>query len=268
MMTFEILAMYFIVGIIAGVLSGLLGIGGGVVIVPMLVYCFTIQAVRPDTIMHLALGTSLASIIFTSISSCLAHHWRGAVDWEIVWRFIPGILTGTFAGTFLASNLSTGFLKGFFSLFLFIIATQISLNKKPKATRDLPASLGMFSLGSGIGAISALVGIGGGSISTFVMLLCNVPTRRAIGTSATIGIPVAIAGTIGYILNNLNGVGLPPYSLGYVYLPALCTIVLSSVFSAPLGVKLAHSLPVDKLRRILAFFLYLIGVKMVWSLFM
>jgi len=262
----EYLAIYSGVGVIAGVLAGLLGIGGGVVIVPMLVYCFALQGVQPEMIMHLALGTSLASIIFTSISSCIAHHKRGAVDWKLVFRFVPGILIGTFLGTFLASQLSTGFLKGFFALFLFVIAIQIYFNKKPKASRELPAAAGMFGIGSGIGVISALVGIGGGSISTSAMLYCNIATHRAIGTSATIGIAVAIAGTSGYILNNLNGLSLPAYSIGYVYLPALALIVITSVFTAPLGVKMAHSLPVEKLKRLLAIFFFLIASRMTWTL--
>jgi uncharacterized membrane protein YfcA len=266
-MTFEILAMYLAVGLIAGVLAGLLGVGGGVVIVPMLVFCFIKQGVQTDLIMHLALGTSLASIMFTSISSFMSHHRRGAVDWGIVQRIIPGILLGTFAGTFLASRLSTGFLKGFFCLFLYAVATQMLLNKKPKGSRELPQSGGMFGVGSTIGVISALVGIGGGSLSVPFMIWCNVPAHRAIGTSAAIGFPIAIAGAVGYIINNFHGVGLPAYSLGYVYLPALVAIVCASVCTAPFGVKLAHALPVDKLKRIFAFFLYAVATKMAWGLF-
>ncbi|MGD9949163.1 MAG: sulfite exporter TauE/SafE family protein [Desulfobulbus sp.] len=265
-MSIEIIVMYLAVGLIAGVLAGLLGVGGGVIIVPMLVFCFTKQGIAPDQMMHLALGTSLASIIFTSISSFMSHHRRGAVDWSIVKGIVPGILVGTFGGTFIASRLSTGFLKGFFCVFLYTIATQMLFNKKPEATRNLPKTYGMFWVGSVIGVVSALVGIGGGSLSVPFMLWCNVAAHRAIGTSAAIGFPIAIAGAVGYIVNNLNGVGLPPYSLGFVYLPALAGIVFASVFTAPLGVKLAHSLPVDKLKRIFAFFLYAVATRMVWSL--
>lgn len=265
-MSVEIIVMYLAVGLIAGVLAGLLGVGGGVVIVPMLVFCFTKQGINPEQIMHMALGTSLASIIFTSISSFMSHHRRGAVEWSIVKRIVPGILVGTFGGTFIASRLSTGFLKGFFCIFLYTVATQMLLNKKPKASRNLPATPGMFGVGSVVGVVSALVGIGGGSLSVPFMLWCNVTAHRAIGTSAAIGFPIAIAGAVGYIVNNLHSVGLPPYSLGFVYLPALVGIVVSSVFTAPLGVKLAHSLPVDKLKRIFAVFLYVVATKMVWSL--
>jgi len=265
-MSLEIILMYLAVGLIAGVLAGLLGVGGGLVIVPMLVFCFTKQSMQPDQIMHLALGTSLASIIFTSISSFMSHHKRGAVDWGIVKQIAPGILIGTFAGTFIASRLSTGFLKAFFCLFLYSVATQMLLNKKPKPSRELPGSGGMFGVGSTIGVASALVGIGGGSLSVPFMIWCNVRAHQAIGTSAAIGFPIAIAGALGYIVNNLHGVDLPMYSLGYVYLPALAGIVCASVLTAPLGAKLAHALPVDKLKRIFALFLYVVATKMVWGL--
>ena len=266
-MSLELIGMYVVVGLIAGVLAGLLGVGGGVVIVPMLVFCFVKQGIQPDQIMHLALGTSLASIIFTSISSFMSHHRRGAVEWLIVKRIVPGILIGTFAGTFVAAQLSTFFLKAFFCVFLYAVATQMLLNKKPKASRELPGNAGMFGVGSTIGVVSALVGIGGGSLSVPFMVWCNIPAHRAIGTSAAIGFPIAIAGAVGYIVNNLHGVGLPPYSLGFVYLPALVAIVCASVLTAPLGAKLAHALPVDKLKRIFALFLYAVATKLAWGLF-
>ncbi|MCL2790317.1 MAG: sulfite exporter TauE/SafE family protein [Desulfobulbus sp.] len=265
-MSVEIIAMYLVVGLIAGVLAGLLGVGGGLVIVPMLVFCFTKQGVQADQIMHLALGTSLASIMFTSISSFMSHHKRGAVDWMIVKQIVPGILIGVFAGTFAASRLPTGFLKGFFCLFVYAIATQMLLNKKPAASRELPGIVGTSGMGAVIGVVSALVGIGGGSLSVPFMLWCNVPGHRAIGTSAAIGFPIAIAGAVGYIVNNLEGTNLPPHSIGFVYLPALVGIVCASILTAPLGAKLAHALPVDKLKRIFAFFLYAVATKMAWGL--
>ncbi|WP_028584327.1 sulfite exporter TauE/SafE family protein [Desulfogranum mediterraneum] len=265
-MAVELIVMYLAVGLIAGLLAGLLGVGGGLVIVPMLVFCFVRQGVEPEVIMHLALGTSLASIIFTSISSFMSHHRRGAVDWSIVRRIAPGILLGTFLGTMVASRLSTGFLKVFFCIFLYSVATQMILNKKPKASKELPGLPGMFGVGNVIGAASSLVGIGGGSLSVPFMLWCNVAAHRAIGTSAAIGLPIAIAGAFGYMVNNLHAVGLPGYSLGYVYLPALIFIVCFSVLTAPLGARLAHALPVDRLKRIFALFLYVVATKMVWGL--
>jgi uncharacterized protein len=266
-MILEIAGMYLAVGLIAGVLAGLLGIGGGLVLVPMLIFCLGKQAVLPDYIMHISLGTSLATIIFTSISSFMAHHRRGAVHWHIVRRIAPGILIGTFFGTFIVSHMSTGSLKIFFCIFLYIVATRMLINKQAKATRKLPETLGMFSTGSVIGTISALVGIGGGSLSVPFMIWCNIPAHQAIGTSAAIGFPIAIAGTLGYIVNNLHVSGLPAYSLGYVYLPALAAIVCGSVLTAPLGVRLAHALPVEHLKRIFAVFLYFTATRMAWGLF-
>ena len=173
-MGLEIVAMYLAVGAVAGVIAGLLGVGGGLVIVPILAICFPLQGIDHAQVMHLALGTSLASIIFTSISSLLAHNRRGAVDWSIFRRIVPGVLLGTFLGAMVASHLSTGFLKGFFCVFLYSAATQMFFGKKPKASRELPAGSGMFGVGSVIGVVSALVGIGGGSLSVPFFVWCNV----------------------------------------------------------------------------------------------
>jgi uncharacterized protein len=253
-------------GAIAGVLAGLLGIGGGLVIVPMLVFCFTWQNVPHEHMMHLALGTSMASIMFTSVSSFWAHHKRGAVHWDIVRRIVPGILIGTFLGSFLASRTSTEVLKVFFIVFLYYVAVQMLTNKKPKPSRDLPGNIGMFGAGNVIGAVSSMVGIGGGTLSVPFMMWCNVSVHHAIGTSAAIGFPIAIAGTAGFIVNGLNTSGLPPYSIGYAYLPALVGIVCASVLTAPLGVRLAHRLPVDRLKRAFAILLIAVGTRMLVSL--
>ena len=258
--------MYLAVGLIAGILAGLLGVGGGLVIVPMLVYCFTSQGMQNDLIMHMALGTSMASIVFTSVSSFMSHHKHGAVEWSIVRRIVPGIIVGTFAGSYVASRLSTGFLKGFFCVFLYYVATQMVLNKKPKPSRDFPGTAGMFGVGSTIGAVSSLVGIGGGSLSVPFMLWCNLAAHRAIGTSAAIGFPIAIAGSVGYIVNGLRVSGLPEYCAGYVYLPALVFIVCASVLTAPFGAKLADALPVAKLKRIFAVLLFAVATKMAWGI--
>ncbi len=258
----SMLLLYAVLGAIAGVLAGLLGVGGGLVIVPMLVFSFGIQKVPAEIIMHLALGTSLASIMFTSISSFMAHHKRGAVDWTTVKRIVLGIFTGTFLGSCFASTLSTDILKVVFVIFLYFIAYQFLTNRKPKASRELPGRAGMFVAGNVIGFVSSLVGIGGGSLSVPFMIWCNVVVHRAIGTSAAIGLPIAIAGTVGYVFNGWGDSLLPPYSAGYVYLPALFGIAAVSVLTAPLGAKLAHSLPVDKLKKIFALLMILVGTKM------
>ena len=265
-MSVTIILIYLGVGAIAGVLAGLLGVGGGLVIVPMLVYCFTLQGLPNEHIMHIALGTSMASIIFTSVSSFMAHHKKGAVNWTVVKTISGGIVIGTFAGTWLAAGLSTAFLKGFFVIFLYYVATQMILGKKPPASRDLPGRAGMFTAGGTIGVVSSLVGIGGGSLSVPFMVWCNLPVHNAIGTSAAIGFPIAVAGCIGYLVNGFKAVSLPPFSVGFIYIPALIGIVLASVVTAPLGVRLAHSLPVPRLKKIFALLLFLVATKMAWGL--
>ena len=250
------------IGAGVGILAGLLGVGGGLVIVPILVFIFNYQGFPPEMIMHLALGTSMASIIFTSVSSFMAHHKRGAVQWNIVHRLVIGILIGTFLGSCFASGMSTNFLKIFFVLFLYFISIQLLLNRKPRASRELPGLFGMFCTGNGIGFISSLVGIGGGAISVPFMIWCNVVVHHAIGTSAAIGLPIAVAGTIGYVFNGWNVPSLPDYCVGYIYLPALLGIAVTSVITAPFGAKLAHSLPVDKLKRIFSLLLIAVGTRM------
>lgn len=261
------LAVYAALGAVAGILAGLLGIGGGLVIVPMLVFAFGWQKFPDPVIMHLALGTSMASILFTSVSSFRAHHKRGAVQWQVVWRIVPGILTGTFLGSCLAARMSSSFLKGFFVIFLYYVGTQMLLNRKPKPTRKIPGPAGMFGVGNVIGAFSSLVGIGGGTLSVPFMIWCNLTVHMAIGTSAAIGFPIAIAGTIGYIFNGMREAGnLPGYSLGFVYLPALFGLVCASVMTAPLGVRLAHSLPVNRLKRVFALILFVVATRMAFGL--
>jgi len=258
---------YCSVGAVAGVLAGLLGVGGGIIIVPMLVFAFGSQDMPQGMIMHLALGTSLSSIIFTSISSFMAHHRRRAVRWDIVRKIVIGILIGTFLGSGFASALSTNVLKAFFVVFLYFVSVQLLINRKPKTSRELPGKIGMFITGNVIGFVSSLVGIGGGSLSVPFMVWCNIAVHHAIGTSAAIGLPIAVAGTAGYIFNGWRIAGLPDYSVGYVYLPALFGIAACSVLTAPLGARLAHSLPVDKLKKIFGVLLIIFGTRMLMGLF-
>jgi len=263
----SVFLIYCAAGAVAGILAGLLGIGGGLVIVPMLVYCFTWQQIPQSIIMHLALGTSMASIMFTAISSFYAHHKRGAVHWIVVKRIVMGILTGTFLGSCIAARLSTDFLKGFFAVFLYYVAIQMLISRKPRPSRQLPGLAGMFCVGNVIGIFSSLVGIGGGTLSVPFMVFCNMTLHHAIGTSAAIGFPIAVAGTVGYIYNGFRAPNLPVFSLGYIYLPALAGLVCASVFTAPLGVRLAHSLPVDRLKRVFAVLLLLVATRMAVSVF-
>ncbi|HMK36025.1 MAG TPA: sulfite exporter TauE/SafE family protein [Desulfomonilaceae bacterium] len=257
---------YAAVGAVAGILAGLLGVGGGLVIVPMLVYCFAAQGVSYDQIMHLALGTSLSSIMFTSMSSFMAHHRRGAVRWDIVRGVALGIVMGTFLGSCIAAQLSTAFLSIFFVVFLYYCAVQMILDRKPNPSRQLPGKFGMFGVGNLIGAVSSFVGIGGGTLSVPFMVWCNIPVHHAIGTSAAIGFPIAVAGTVGYVYSGLHAPNLPDYSLGYMYVPGLLGIVCSSVLTAPLGVWIAHRLPVRKLKQVFAVLLGIMGTRMLYGL--
>jgi len=254
--------LYLALGGVAGVLAGLLGVGGGIVIVPALVALFTAQQLPDPFILHLALGTSLASIMFTSISSLRAHHVRGAVDWEVFRRVTPGILIGTLLGSWLAAQLSTHFLKTFFVLFLYFVALQMLLGAKPRPSRLLPGAGGLFGAGGLIGGVSSLVGIGGGSMSVPFLLWCNVPLQTAIGTSASMGLPIALAGAVGYVANGLAVGPLPPHTLGFVHLPALIGIAGASVLTAPFGARLAHGLPVARLKRVFALLLLVMGTKL------
>lgn len=259
--------LYLSTGAFAGVLAGLLGVGGGLIIVPLLTFVFTAQHLPDAYILHLALGTSLASIMFTSVSSLRAHHSRGAVNWQVVRTISIGILTGTFLGSCVAAQLTTGFLKGFFVIFLYYVAVQMLLNIRPKPSRTLPGGGGMFGVGNVIGGVSSLVGIGGGSLSVPFLTWCNLSMHNAVGTSAAIGFPIAVAGATGYILNGLTVSSLPDWSLGFVYLPALAGVSLASIFTAPFGVRLAHSLPVGHLKKVFALLLIVMGTKMLLSFF-
>jgi uncharacterized membrane protein YfcA len=262
------IAAYLALGAFTGFFAGMLGIGGGLVMVPALTLMFGMQAQFPQSeILHMALGTSMATIIFTSIASLRTHHAHGAVLWDVFKVFTPGILLGTAIGTVFASSIPARPLAVFFTCFVCLIAVQMALNLKPKATRELPGKLGLVGVGAGIGALSSLVAIGGGSLTVPFLTWCNVRVQHAIGTSAAVGLPIAIGGSLGYIFNGWATAGLPVGSLGYLYLPALAILVLASMLTAPHGARLAHRLPVATLKRIFAVILVLLATKMVWSLF-
>ncbi|HET7775015.1 MAG TPA: sulfite exporter TauE/SafE family protein [Azospira sp.] len=253
---------YVALGLFAGFMAGLLGIGGGAVMVPLLAMIFAAQQFPPEQMLHLALGTSMATIIFTAVSSLRAHHKHGAVMWETLWAFTPGVLVGTLIGTQIAARVSTRGLALFFALFISCVAVQMALNFKPKPHRELPGKGGLGLAGGIIGALSSLVAIGGGSLTVPYLAWCNVPVRRAIGTSAALGLPIAFFGTLGYIWNGWGEAALPAWSVGYVYLPALAWVMAGSVVAAPAGARLAHRLPVAALKRVFAGVLVLLAAKM------
>lgn len=258
---------YLALGAFAGFMAGLLGVGGGAIMVPVLTSIFLAEGFARSEVVHLALGTSMAAIVFTSISSLRAHHAHGAVLWRVVAGITPGILLGTFLATFIAARVPTTALALFFAVFMSYVALQMLLNIKPKPHRELPGPFGLSTVGVGIGGVSALVAIGGGALSVPFMTWCNVKPQHAIGTSAAIGLPIALAGTAGYLLNGWGHPNLPPASLGFVHLPALAFVVAMSVATAPLGAKMAHRLPVAALKRIFAGMIMLLVTKMLWNVF-
>ena len=257
---------YLAIGIAVGFVAGLLGVGGGMIMVPMLVFVFTAKGFPAEHMMHLSLATSMATIVFTSLSSVRAHHRHDAVDWSVARAMAPGIVVGALAATLIAGFIPTRPLAIAFTVFMFYAAARMFFEVKPKPSRQLPGSSGLFGVGAGIGALSSVLAAGGAFLSIPFLARCNVPLKRAIGTAAAIGFPIAAAGTVGYVLNGLRARDLPEGSLGFVYLPALALIVVASMPMAPLGARLAHRLPVRRLRIVFALMLFAIALRMLANL--
>jgi len=234
--------LYLCLGAVAGTLAGLLGVGGGLIIVPVLALVFREAGMDPELIMHLAIGTSLATIVLTSLSSVRAHHRRGAVLWPLVWRLSPGIVLGALLGAVLADAMHGLWLSRFFGVFELFVAVQMAMGLRPAPHRGLPGAAGMFGAGGLIGTVSAIVGIGGGTLTVPFLSWCNVEMRKAVATSSACGLPIALAGALGFVLTGLDARGLPAWSSGYVYWPAFLGIVVASVAFAPMGAALAHRL--------------------------
>lgn len=264
-MTYPWIVAYIALGGGVGVLAGLFGIGGGGVMVPVLAALFAAQAFPPEHSLHLALGTSMAAIVPTAVSSLWAHHQRGAVLWPVVARLAPGLVLGTFAATFLAAKLSTRPLAVFFVVFMTYVAYNMLINRAPRAARGLPPPPALAAVGAGIGGLSALVAIGGGSLTVPFLAWCNVRLQTAIGTSAAVGLPIAFMGALGYAVNGLGVQGLPAGTFGYVYLPAALGLAAASVVTAPLGARLAHRLPVTTLKRLFALLLIVLSLHMLYG---
>jgi uncharacterized membrane protein YfcA len=267
-MTIEpiLIAELALLGVGTGFLAGLLGIGGGMLMVPFLTIILGNRGVPADLAVKMAIATSMATIIFTSISSVRAHHKRGAVRWDIVRRLAPGIVIGSLIGSLGVFSLLKGTaLAIFFALFVGFSATQMVLDKRPKPTRQMPGTAGQLGAGGAIGFISGLVGAGGGFISVPFMTWCNVAIHNAVATSAALGFPIAVANVVGYVGSGQSVQGLPEGSFGFIWLPALGVIAVCSFLIAPFGAKAAHSLPVSKLKRIFASILYMLAAYMLWK---
>lgn len=257
---------YLGVGLFVGFLTGLLGIGGGTVIVPILSLIFAAKGFPADHVIHMALGTSLASIIIGSIASARVHHLHEAVDWTLVKRLTPGIIIGTLSGAVFAHYVAVAFLKTFFVGLVIFIAFQMLFGIKAKPLREtLPGPLGTALFGVLMGFVSSLAGIGGAVLTISFLVMCNVGMHRSIGTAAAAGIPIALAGTVGFIITGLMDANLPPGSIGYVYLPAWFGISVASFFIAPVGARLAHRMPVDIMKKIFMVFIVALAIKMAVS---
>lgn len=259
------LAVYLALGAVAGTLAGLLGVGGGLVIVPALAWVFARSGFDQAILMHLAIGTSLATIVLTSVSSVRAHHRHGAVEWPIFTRLTPGIVFGAAFGAWIVDVLPTTTLKVIFGLFALAVAVQMGFGRPPAPHRGLPGPGGLGMAGGVIGAVSAVVGIGGGSLTVPFLTYCNRPVRQAVATSAACGLPIAVAGALSFMFTGWQRPELPAGTTGYVFWPAFGGIVVASMLFAPLGASLAHRMSTTLLKRFFALFLALVGLRMMWS---
>jgi uncharacterized protein len=264
-MSLSLLPVLLALGAAIGFLAGLLGIGGGMTMVPLLTIIFTAEGFPEAHIVHMAVATATATMVFTALSSVRAHHGKGAVLWPVVGAMAPGIVVGSLVGPQIASALPTRAFAAVFGAFVWFSASRMLVARKPQAGRELPGRLPLFGVGAGIGLVSSLLGAGGGFISIPYLGRHNVGIHNAVATSAALGMPIAVAGTIGFILAGLRQPDLPRWSAGYVFLPAMAAIVVASMFVAPFGAAVAHRWPAVKLRRAFAALLYALGTYMFWK---
>ena len=255
--------MLMLCGSISGFLAGLLGIGGGMILVPFMILVFNHLGFNQEVIVHMAIATGMATILFTTSSAIWAHHKHGSIDWKLVASLSPGmIFGGLIGGSELFEALKTSWLSLFFAIFIVYTSIQMLLNKKPTAGRDLPGVIGLFSFGTFAGALASLVGAGGAFITVPFMIWCNVKPHTAMATSSGLGLPVSLAATIGYMYGSWGNPNLPSGSLGFVYLPAVACIVIVSIFTAPFGAKMARKLNVAQLKRVFGIMLFFLAAFM------
>ena len=259
------LAAYFGIGLVVGFLSGLLGIGGGIVIVSSLAILYAAHDFPPAYVMHLALGSSMACIVLSSISSFRTHDKHGAVDWHVVRSVTPGLILGVMGGVLIARLSTTAVLKYLYLGFTLFVTAQWLLNLKPKPSRQLPGPRPLAAFGVFMGVIAGLFGGGGAVAGVPFLTWCNQSIHRAIGTVAALGFPIAIIGTLGYIAAGWTVPDMPRWSLGFVYLPAVVGISSMSMISARWGARTAHRLKGDTLRRVFALVLVALAVKVAFS---
>ena len=262
----EWLILYILLGSFVGFMAGLLGVGGGGILVPLLVTIFTQQGMAAKSVVHMALGTALACMILSSISSTRAHANRGAVVWKVAAGMAPGIMLGTLLTTYIAASINGVYIAAFFAGFMAIVAIQLFANWKPKPGPTHTHVAELFLAGAGIGSISALAAVGGGFLSMVYMAYKNLDLKKAIGTSAALGFVIAITGTLGYSLNGWSETVGEPFALGFIYVPAFIAVSLSSIAAAAYGAKWAHRLPDSFLRKLLGVISLILSIKMLFTL--
>jgi uncharacterized membrane protein YfcA len=253
--------LYLVLGACAGVLAGLFGVGGGIIIVPVLVYSFTAQGFDPTILTHLAVGTSLATIIFTSINAVREHHRLGAVRWTIFLWMTVGILIGAGFGALTARAIAGPHLQKIIGVFAILVSLQLLAEFKPKASRGVPGKAGLTLAGTFLGWASAIFGIGGGSLTVPFLLWRSVPMQQAVATSSACGLPIALASALSFMILGWHDPLLPVHSMGFIYLPALLGIALTSMVFARFGARLAHKLSPRLLKRLFAALLMCVGIS-------
>jgi uncharacterized membrane protein YfcA len=262
----EWIVLYMALGAITGFMAGLLGLGGGGMLVPLLASIFTMQGMNADTAVHLALGTSLACMIISSTASIHAHASRRAIMWRAAGGMIPGIAAGALLAAHAAAKLNPAHIASFFALFMALVALQIFVNWQPEPSKQPVTLRGLLMAGVGIGSVSALTAAGGGFLTVAYLSYKNSDIKSAIGTSAAIGFPIAIAGTAGYMISGWTITSSDPYTLGFVYIPAFLAISIASAVSAHYGARWTHRLPEAFLRKALAIISLLLSIKMLVTL--
>jgi len=263
-----LVAELLLLGTCTGFLAGLLGVGGGMLMVPFLTMMLTHRGVDAGLAVKMAIATAMTTIMFTSIASVRAHQKRGAVRWDIVRHMAPGIVVGALiAGVGVFALIKGRALALAFAAFVSFSAVQMLRGRKPEATRQMPGPVGSAAAGSVVGFVSGLVGAGGAFISVPFMTWCNVPIHLATGTSAALGFPIAMANTVGYVIGGWTLHSGVPGSLGFVVLPAMAVISVASVITAPLGARVAHGMDTKQLKRVFALLLFSLAAYMAWRAF-